>query len=164
MSNFWFNQAEEGDLLRLEGPFGSFFLRERAEPGTNLICLATGTGIAPIKSILEHLQESSRANLFERIALYWGLRHPNDVYWDPKFPTLANFTYTPVFSRDASIGEMPGYIQDVALRDFSSLSQTLVYAAGSEKMTESARRQFLGAGLNPAHFISDAFICSAKNR
>jgi len=164
MSDFWFNQAEEGDLLRLEGPFGSFFLREQTESGGSLICLATGTGMAPIKSILEYLQESEKAQPFKRIALYWGLRNLNDVYWHPDFPTLENFTYTPVFSREASAKQTLGYIQDVALRDFSSLTQTMVYAAGSERMTESARRQFLDAGLNPAQFISDAFVCSAKNR
>ena len=72
MSQYWFNEAKVNDLLRMEGPLGTFCLRENA--ASNLILLATGTGIAPIKAILEKLCESPEHNTYSQIHLYWGGR------------------------------------------------------------------------------------------
>jgi len=76
MSAYWFEHAKQNDLLRFEGPLGTFCLRETA--ASRLVLLATGTGIAPIKAILEELQVDPRACQFELIHLYWGGRHSSD--------------------------------------------------------------------------------------
>ena len=70
LSRYWFDEAKENDLLRLEGPLGTFFLRQSNQ--TDLVLLATGTGIAPIKAILEQLAANPKAHSYKKIHLYWG--------------------------------------------------------------------------------------------
>ncbi len=72
-----FGAMKEKEILRIEGPFGSFFLREDSDKP--LIFLASGTGFAPIKALLEYMQQKS----MERpVTLYWGGRRPSDLYMD----------------------------------------------------------------------------------
>lgn len=70
MSEYWFNSAKEGDLLRVKGALGTFFLRDVA--GKNLIFLATGTGIAPVKAMLEGLSEIPTCEQPASVTVYWG--------------------------------------------------------------------------------------------
>jgi CDP-4-dehydro-6-deoxyglucose reductase len=78
MSRYWFEQAKVNDLLRLRGPLGTFFLRNQA--GMDLLLLATGTGIAPVKAILEGLARASANEQPRSTTLYWSGRHPEDLY------------------------------------------------------------------------------------
>ena len=70
-----FGAMQAKEILRLEGPFGSFFLRE--ESARPIVLLASGTGFAPIKAIIEQLEftASQRAAV-----LYWGCRSRADLY------------------------------------------------------------------------------------
>jgi CDP-4-dehydro-6-deoxyglucose reductase len=70
MSDYWFNHAKPNDLLRLNGPLGTFFLRESAK--TDVFFLATGTGIAPVKSMLESLLNVSEDQQPQSITVIWG--------------------------------------------------------------------------------------------
>lgn len=99
MSHYWFNEAKSNDLLRLEGPLGTFCLRKTK--ASTLILLATGTGIAPLKAILEQLSASPHPNPYSQIHIYWGGRTERDLYWLPDFPDI-QFHYTPVLSRSSS--------------------------------------------------------------
>ena len=96
MSHYWFNEAKSNDLLRAEGPLGTFCLRRTK--ASILILLATGTGIAPVKAILEQLSTSPVLNVYSQIHLYWGGRTEQDLYWQPDFPDM-RLNYTPVLSR-----------------------------------------------------------------
>lgn len=78
MSNYWFNQAKPNDLLRLNGPMGTFFLRETA--GIDLIFLATGTGIAPVKAMLESMLHLSPDQRPKTVTVLWGGRQSQDLY------------------------------------------------------------------------------------
>src|ERR1700722_7406256 len=78
MSTYWFNQAKINDLLRLQGPSGTFFLRDVA--GRNLIFLATGTGIAPVKAMLEALVTLAPGGGPASVTVLWGGRVPGDLY------------------------------------------------------------------------------------
>lgn len=161
MSQYWFEQAKANDLLRLNGPLGTFFLRDAA--GKDLALLATGTGIAPLKAMLEGIAKMPRERLPRSISVYWGGRVPQDIYWN-----LAELDvpirFIPVLSRAG--GEWSGargHVQDALLADQPTLAQAVVYACGSDSMIHSARARLTEAGLAEGHFHSDAFVCSASN-
>jgi len=160
LSRYWFDQAKSNDLLRLEGPLGTFCLR--SSPSQNLILLATGTGIAPIKAILEELVESLHGGsmLYQQIYLYWGGRTQEDIYWHPEFADLP-LTFIPVLSRAADWAGRTGYVQDAVIADRLDLSLSSVYACGSETMIHSAKKVLVAAGLNSKQFYSDAFVSSS---
>lgn len=166
-SAWWFAQAKPNDLLRLNGPLGTCVLRDIA--GRHLVMLATGTGLAPIKAMLESLALLSATERPASTRVYWGARHEVDLYWTPS-PELSglDLQFTPVLSRAnvAWVGAR-GYIQDVFLRDREAevgalpWNDTRVFACGSQAMIQSAQAALMTAGLAPRHFHADAFVPSA---
>jgi CDP-4-dehydro-6-deoxyglucose reductase len=158
------SQIKVREILRVEGPFGSFFLREdSAKP---LVFLASGTGFAPIKAIIERMmarQDNRKA------VLYWGGRRPGDLYlhdtvlqWADTLPALS---YVPVVSdaqpEDQWTGRS-GFVHQAVLHDLPDLSGHQVYACGAPIMVESARKDFTQlAGLPAEEFFADAFISEA---
>ena len=158
MSNYLFNQAKVNDLLRIEGPIGSFFLRESDKK--NIIFLATGTGIAPVKSIIESMLKNSNDFSNKIIWLFFGGRFINDIFWTPQSGEI-DLRFIPVLSRDKeNIKYEKGYVQDVLVRKKISLSDSQVYACGSQDMINSSRKLLLSNGLNESDFFSDAFTQS----
>ena len=157
MSRYWFEEAQVNDLLRLEGPLGTFFLRE--SNASNLILLATGTGIAPIKAFLEELAATPQKNTYRAIHVYWGGRTEKDHYWSPNLSEI-KARFTPLVSRSSNGGIFQGYVQDAVLRDDINLPDSVVYACGSEFMINSARKALINAGLPAKCFYSDAFVIS----
>jgi CDP-4-dehydro-6-deoxyglucose reductase len=161
MSTYWFEQAKVNDLLRLKGPLGTFFLR-RLE-GQDLVFLATGTGIAPVKAMLEGLRTLQSASRPRSVSVYWGGRLSSDLYWDPAAVDLPTLRFIPVLSRaNAGWQGATGYVQQVLLNASPDLPQTVVYACGSDSMIRSAQARLVTAGLPATHFRSDAFVCSAS--
>lgn len=158
MSEYWFKQAKVNDLLRLNGPLGTFFLRDIANK--DLVFLATGTGIGPIKAMLESLSTHSEP---KSVTVLWGGRSPNDLYFN--ITTISDkFNYTPVLSRaDSSWLGARGHVQTVLLANWSEsdFSNAAVYACGSNAMIHSAKEILEKNGLPPNNFYSDAFVCSS---
>jgi CDP-4-dehydro-6-deoxyglucose reductase len=160
MSNYWFDEAKENDLLRIEGPIGSFFLRETEEE--NIIFLATGTGVAPIKAILESIVESPKKLSNKKIWIFSGARNQNDIFWRPnELNEILNLNYIPVLSRASEDwkGES-GYVQDILIKQNIPLENAQVYACGSNTMIESAKKLLIEKGLNKTNFFSDAFVAT----
>lgn len=158
-SRHWFHEAKAGDLLRFEGPRGTFFLRDDLA-GTDLVLLATGTGIAPMQAMLDELKARAADAQPRSVTLLWGGRVPADLYWQPAH---AGLRFVPVLSRaDATWAGARGHVQQVLLqagpRDWA---RTAVYACGSAAMVDGARAALRAAGLAPRRFLSDAFIPSA---
>lgn len=160
MSDYWFNRAKENDLLRVNGPLGTFFLRHAG--GRDLVFLATGTGIAPVKAILESIDLLPEGERPRSITLYWGGRTPADLYWDGA-GIKAAYRHVPVLSRagDGWTGGR-GYVQDACLADGFDFARAIVYACGSDAMIHSAKALLVNAGLPERCFYSDAFVCSAS--
>jgi CDP-4-dehydro-6-deoxyglucose reductase, E3 len=158
MSKYWFEDAKVNDLLRVEGPLGSFFLRE--SECENIVFLATGTGIAPIKAILESVLEAPSNFMKKKFWIFVGARYKEDLLWDP---TINNdkieVKYIPVLSRqvDDWSGEK-GYVQDAVLKFDLNLGNTQVYACGSNEMIQSAKFTLLKNRLKENDFFSDAFV------
>ena len=158
MSEYWFDQAKVNDLLRLNGPLGTFFLRDYS--GKDLIFLATGTGFAPVKAILESLSQAKPEDLPRSIRVYWGGRVLSDLYSGA--PDIGSpYIFKRVLSRGAG-GDAQGYVQNVCLGDVADFQNTQVFACGSNAMIEDARSLLVKAGLEEAEFYSDAFVCSAS--
>lgn len=156
-----FGSLKVRDMLRLEGPFGSFHLRDTGAP---MILLATGTGMAPIKAIIE---QARRSGLQRPATVYWGGRRREDLYchdlleqWGRELPWLR---YVPVLSAPGPDWRgCVGRVQDAAMADVSDLSAHEVYACGSAQMVEAARREFVArCGLAERAFHADAFTIAA---
>lgn len=161
MSDYWFKRAKPNDLLRLNGPLGTFFLRDTA--GIDLLFLVTGTGIAPVKAMLESLSNIPTDQMPKSVTVLWGGRKPEDFYFDVSHLPI-HHTYIPVLSRslDGWTGDK-GYIQDVLLDTDPDLSNAAVYACGSDAMIHSAKARLVAAGLPVKRFFSDAFVSSGIN-
>ena len=163
LSGYWFDQARLNDLLRFNGPRGTFFLRPVA--GLDVIFLATGTGIAPIMSMLAQLSTTAGEHRPRSVSLYWGGRRREDHYIDPA-SALDGMRYVPVLSRpDIDWSGSQGHVQDVLLNDIAhgrapALAQAVVYACGSEAMINGARKLLADAGLSRKSFHFDAFVSS----
>ena len=153
----------KGDKLTVEIPYGEFYLRTGSD--RPIVCLATGTGFAPIKSIIEDL--IARGNT-RRVRLYWGGGRRQDLYlldvtdkWAARVPWL---TFTPVLSEpDADWNGATGLVHQAVLRDIPDLSGWQVYACGNPVMIRSAERDFqtLG-GLPDGQFFADPFVPSGN--
>jgi len=114
MSEYFFKEAKINDLLRLEGPIGTFFLRDSSFK--NIVFLATGTGIAPIKSILEGLDKLHEQYQNKNFWVIVGARYQEDLFWVPNLENL-NIKYIPVLSRQVNDWNgAQGYVQDIALK------------------------------------------------
>ncbi len=158
-----FGSLKEKDILRMEGPFGSFLLRESAKP---MILLATGTGFAPIKALIEQLQDQA---IKRPAVLYWGCRSRQDLYlhdWALQAAAeMPHLRYVPVLSEptdeDRWIGRV-GLVHQAVMADCPDLSGYQVYACGAPLMVDAAQRDFSALCLLPAdEFFADAFTSEA---
>jgi CDP-4-dehydro-6-deoxyglucose reductase len=159
-----FLNMKDKEILRIEGPFGSFFLRE--DSSKPIVFLASGTGFAPIKAILEHMQFKG---ITRPAVLYWGGRRPADLYLDDwvraQCAQMPNLRYVPVVSNalpeDGWTGRT-GYVHRAVLEDLPDLSGHQVYACGAPVVIESAQRDYTQqAGLPADEFFADAFTSEA---
>ncbi|OGA23262.1 MAG: CDP-6-deoxy-delta-3,4-glucoseen reductase [Betaproteobacteria bacterium RIFCSPLOWO2_02_FULL_67_26] len=158
-----FGAMKERDILRVEGPFGTFFLRE--ESTKPMILLASGTGFAPIKAIVEHVLH---AGITRPMTLYWGCRVGADLYMNAlaeSWQRDAKLRYVPVLS-DATAADhwtgRTGFVHRAVMEDFPDLSGHQVYACGAPVMVDSARQDFTArCGLPDEEFFSDSFTPAA---
>lgn len=161
MSHYWFAQAQVNDLLRLHGPLGTFFLRDPRD--LDVILLATGTGLAPVKAMLESLADAPAEAQPRSVRVLWGGRVPTDLYLDLR-SIAGPHEDIPVLSRAGNEwGGARGHVQDVLLGLQPDLAHAAVYACGSDAMIHSAREALVQAGLPRQRFYSDAFVCSATH-
>jgi CDP-4-dehydro-6-deoxyglucose reductase len=159
MSDYWFKQAKANDLLRFNGPLGTFMLRSLDQ--LHLVFLATGTGIAPVKAMLESLTHIAPKQAPQSVTVFWGGRTAEDLYFDPQ-AIPAGHRFVPVLSRAlAGWAGVSGYVQDALLATQPDLARTAVYACGLDAMIRSAKASLLAAGLPDNRFFADAFVPSA---
>ena len=154
-----FGKLKERDILRMEGPLGTFFLRE--ESAKPIVFVASGTGFAPIKSIIE---SALGKNLQRPMTLYWGGRRPADLYLD-RLAKSWGIKYVPVISEalpeDGWRGRT-GFVHRAVMQDFPDLSGHQVYACGVPVMVDAARRDFTSTcGLPEDEFHADSFTTQA---
>lgn len=159
-----FASMKEREILRFEGPLGTFFLRD--DTFKPVVLLASGTGFAPIKSLLE---QAFFKNSQREFILYWGARTRADLYmmdlplqWTAEH---SNFRFVPVLS-DATPAcawsGRTGFVHQAVMDDFPDLSAHQVYACGAPIMVDSARRDFTRLCKLPEdEFYADSFTSLA---
>jgi CDP-4-dehydro-6-deoxyglucose reductase len=158
-----FNHMQEKAMLRIQGPLGTFFLRE--DSTRPAILIGGGTGFAPLKAILEH---AFYTGVDKPLHLFWGVRARRDLYLDdlPRQWLQAhdNLRYTPVLSEPADSDDWQGetgFVTDSVIRHYPDLSGFDVYMSGPPIMVETGHRLFLQHGLDEQRFFSDAFEYAA---
>jgi CDP-4-dehydro-6-deoxyglucose reductase len=159
-----FGAMKEKEILRLEGPYGSFHLRD--DSPKPIVLLASGTGFAPLKAIIEHMQFMG---ISRDTVLYWGGRRPADLYLDgwvrARLAEMPHLKYVPVVSdalpEDGWRGRT-GFVHRAVLQDWPDLSGHQVYACGAPIVVDSARKDYVQqAGLPEHEFYADAFTSEA---
>jgi len=153
-----FDSLKVKDIMRIEGPYGQFFLRE--DSARPIIFMAGGTGFAPVKGIIEH---ALAAEITRPMHLYWGARTREDLYmhelaqqWADEY---AQIEYHPVLSEEADDdwSGQRGHVHEAILVDFPDLSGYEIYASGPPVMVYAGRDAFVQRGLDLDHYYSDAF-------
>lgn len=150
------------DLLRVEGPFGSFTLHDTSAP---LVFLASGTGYAPIASMMRARHDS----IVKRGAtFYWGARREEDLYamdevlgWEK---SARNLKFVPVLSEPGPDWTgRTGFVHEAVRKDHPDLSGYEVYACGNPLMVDAARYTFLReCQLSKDSFFSDSFVTAVS--
>lgn len=156
-----FNGMKVGDVLQIEGPLGSFFLRE--EDDKPVIFMSGGCGFGSVKGMVEH---AFKIGLKRPMVLYWGARTPADLYsdlpekWQQEHD---NFKFIPVLSEpkpEHGWQGRTGLVHEAILQDYQQLDGYQVYACGSPEMVQAGRAPFMGKGLPEDQYFSDAFSIS----
>lgn len=158
-----FGKMKERDILRFEGPLGTFFLREDSDKP--IVFVASGTGFAPIKAVIEHMIHKGIAR---PMTLYWGGRRPKDLYMNALaegWAAQGHLKYVPVISdalpEDGWTGRT-GFVHRAVMQDFPDLSGHQVYACGVPVMVDSAKKDFIGQCRLPEdEFYADTFTTQA---
>jgi CDP-4-dehydro-6-deoxyglucose reductase len=164
-SDALFTEFKGREILRFEGPLGTFYLREESDKP--MIFVAGGTGFAPIKAVIEH---ALHHDLKRPMVLYWGVRSLRDLYlpdlpgtWQRQHP---DFRFIPVLSDPLPEDRWPGrtgLVHQAVMTDFTDLSGYQVYACGGPAMIDSARRDFTArCGLPAEEFFADSFTYAVQ--
>ena len=162
-----FSTLKEKDILRMEGPYGSFYLREDSDKP--MILLASGTGFAPIKALIEQMEHKA---ITRPAVLYWGCRSRADLYqhaWaEAAAARLSNLRYVPVLSEPAEADAWTGrtgFVHQAVMADHPDLNGHQVYACGAPVMVDAAQRDFTQrCGLPEAEFYADSFTSEADKQ
>jgi CDP-4-dehydro-6-deoxyglucose reductase len=163
-TEYVFSHMREKDILRFEGPLGSFHLHEDSD--RPMIMVAGGTGFAPIKGLIEHAIHS---RITRPIHLYWGAKNRAELYL-PALPEQwarehGHISYVPVVSEplpDDGWTGRTGFVHEAVLADFPDLSAYQAYVCGAPVMVEAALRDFTARGLPAGEFFADIFSYAAK--
>jgi CDP-4-dehydro-6-deoxyglucose reductase len=162
-TDFVFDEMQEKAVLRIQGPLGTFVLREASQ--RPMIFIGGGTGFAPVKGLLEH---AFHRGIERPMTLYWGVRSRRDLYL-PELPQRwaeehAHFRYVPVLSEpDADWDGRRGFVHEAVLEDHPDIAGYDVYMSGPPIMVEAGRSAFEARGLSMDHMFSDAFEWAADS-
>ncbi len=156
-TSYVFDEMQNGDLLRVEGPLGTFVPREDSE--RPMLMVAGGTGFAPIKALIEHFRHLGTQR---PITLYWGARAPRDLYLRALPERWArdggSFRFVPVLSDSEQAGGLRrGFVHEAVLEDHPDLSAFDLYMSGPPTMIDAGRRAFVDAGLSEDRLFYDSF-------
>jgi CDP-4-dehydro-6-deoxyglucose reductase len=158
-THFVFHELQQRDILRIEGPFGNFYLRHNNE--LPILLVAGGTGFAPIKAIIEH---ALAEGLQRPMQLYWGVQAKRDLYQlalvEQWLQTCPHLSFVPVLSEPLAEDDWQGrtgFVHETVLQDHPNLNGYEVYASGPPAMVAAAQAQFTSNGLPVEHFFSDPF-------
>jgi CDP-4-dehydro-6-deoxyglucose reductase len=152
-----FDSMPEKSIMRIQGPLGTFVLREDSQ--RPILMMGGGTGFAPLKGMIEH---AIHIGLERPISLYWGVRSRRDLYLPELIEhwlrTTPSFRFIPVLSEpDPDWEGRTGFVHEAIVQDHPDLSDFDLYMSGPPVMVEAGRSAFEALGLAREHMFSDAF-------
>ena len=161
-----FGAMKERELLRFEGPLGTFHLRPPS--GKPAVMVASGTGFAPIKAMCEAVFRRG-VSADQPLTLYWGCRRRIDLYhlalaeqWAAE---QAGFRFIPVLSEPGDACDWSGrtgLVHEAVMADHPDMRSIEIYACGAPVMIEAARHDFTArCGLPAEAFFADSFLSEA---
>ena len=151
-----------GDRVGIEGPYGEAWLRQ--DHSGPILAIAGGSGLAPIKSIVE---TALVADMQQDIHLYFAVNDEPDIYLEEHFQTLArtypNLRFVPVLSDPSGpTGRRTGLVSVAVAADFADLDGFKAYLAGPPAMVEAAVQVLVTRGLGRADIHADPFYTEAE--
>jgi CDP-4-dehydro-6-deoxyglucose reductase len=154
-----FTELKPGDILRIEGPLGTFVPREHSE--RPMLFVAGGTGFAPVKSLVEHFLH---LGTLRPMSLYWGARAAEELYlralperWAAEHASLRFCAVISDAERIGDSGLRSGFVHEAVLEDHADLSGFDVYMSGPPALIDAGRRGFVDAGLPEDRLYYDSF-------
>lgn len=161
-SAYVFDHVKAGDQVRVEGPAGASHLRE-SHRGP-IIAVAGGSGLAPIKSIVE---TALKKGMKQGIHLYFGVRDERDLYMEEHFKALAakhpNFSFQTVLSQpEGETARRTGFVHEAVASDYDDLDGCKAYLCGPPVMVEAATKMLKSRGMNQFDIHADAFYTEAE--
>jgi len=161
VTGYILNQLKVSDSVRISGPMGTAYLRRKSE--SPIICVAGGTGLAPVLSIIRGALSQGMRNA---IHVYFGIRSPQDIYGVDWLMDLAgkyaNLHVNVVVATGNQSSEMrSGLVTDAVASDWQSLSGWRAYLCGAPPMVEAASMLVKQKGVLAEHIYADAFYASA---
>lgn len=161
MSTYLTTTATKGDQLRMDGPFGNFYLRPLRRP---LLFLAGGTGLGPILSMLDDL--AIQRDVQRPVHLVYGVRDEEDLVELGRieaFKTdIPGFSYRTVCSGAGTPHPLTGHVTDHVDASMLNEGDVDVYLCGPPGMVERARRHVVGLGLSPERVYFEKFVAAAE--
>lgn len=169
MTTWLFSASREGERVAVTGPYGSFWLRESSAP---MLCIAGGSGMAPIKALLEQVSQQG----FQRQVTYvFGARTREDLYCLDEMEQIkargnSHFNFIPVLSREPESSAWNGLrgncidilasesFDDVLASESFDLANSHAYLCGPPAMIDSAIEYLTSAGIGPEHIFYDKFF------
>jgi len=159
--------VKAGDVVKVRGPLGTSYLRER-HPGP-MLCIAGGSGLAPVKSIAQTALASGFA---APVHLYFGVRSERDVYFEPELAQMmqrfSNFRAHIVLSEPGGVAagtllpRRTGLVTDAVAADFPLLEGFKCYFAGPPPMVDAATGLARAGGVGASDIHADAFFPAAS--
>jgi len=156
-TDYVFNKLKVGDILKIEGPHGTFFYHDDFR---DIIMVAGGTGFAPLKGIIESLNQQSKK---PNITLYWGVRSKKDLYMEKtvqQWQEQGFIKYIPVLSEplaeDHWQGQI-GFVHEIIIKDFALLKDYAIYMAGPPQMIKASKQAFIIRKAKSKNIYFDSF-------
>jgi CDP-4-dehydro-6-deoxyglucose reductase len=155
-----FDTLNERDILRLEAPLGTFFVRNDA-PDRPMIMVGGGTGFAPLKSMIEDLlaHDDKRP-----LHLFWGVRSQVDLYmydqaleWAEENKHLQFTSALLEPGKDDNTGSFKGFVHEAVVEQYKDLSGFDIYMSGPPAMIDAGRAAFLEHGAQQRRIFFDSF-------
>ncbi len=157
----WFWTLKEGDPVTITIPYGGFLIQEPIED--DLIFVATGTGLAPLRSMIKTLLHEGCS---KNILLIFGVRYENEILYEEEFRALekkyAHFKFIPTISRPKS-GPKPwegevGYVQDKLKKYVPNSKGKKIYLCGLVPMIEAVEKTALEIGFDKKQIHFEKYV------
>jgi len=156
----YFAALKPGDDIKFQGPYGAFVVRDDAMP--HLLFIGTGTGIAPLRSMILDLE--ARGQGARPMTLFFGVRYADDFMYHDEFLGMAErhpgtFTYIPSISRpegSAWPGET-GRVTRIIPRLLTSIEGKTAYLCGSKEMLKDVTEILVGMGMDKKQIKREQF-------